>query len=140
MNLCGFIENHPGNRRPSKNLPLSGGRRSDRRGDPEDGAEAGGLSQRRGEVEGMVRWHSWRRGTNEMSDSWSGCFEGNSLRMYKIAALAVPCGSPSPWFNCRKEETWAWSRTPSNQSPPVEPQQSVSRYLSLIFPASLLLE
>lgn len=83
LNLSGFIENHPGNRRPSNNLPLSGCR---------DGT--GGWIQRTGrgwwaEPEkgrsrgyGMVAQpEEGYQSVNEVSDSWSGCFEGNSLRM-----------------------------------------------------------
>ena len=43
MSHGGFIENHHGNQRPLKNLPLSRSTRGDRGGDAEERAETGGV-------------------------------------------------------------------------------------------------
>lgn len=51
MSHSGFIENHHGNQRPLRNLPLCGRTRRDRGGDPEERGETGGVMAFRPEAE-----------------------------------------------------------------------------------------
>lgn len=67
LSQSGFEENHHGNQSPLKNLPHSRGEVGDGWGGGEQ-PEVAGRRRRENSV-------------NKMSNSWSGCFEGNRLRM-----------------------------------------------------------
>lgn len=57
----------------------------------------------------MGRWHTWRRGP---FCKWDVSFMERMFWRKQSedgAALAVPCGSLSSWFNCGKEENWTCS-------------------------------